>query len=448
MLKLKIQLFDKLRGTLFGRVLVNAGWIIAITPIDMLLGLIRVAILARMLGPDSFGVLAILTATIKVCDGSFRLTSAETLMSFVNKRLTEKDVAGAAGLVRYCYLADLSSSFVACGVVQTVAWLLSDLFGISAEMRGMLSLLGVSIIFRSTALVSRSILRIGDRFKWEFYLMTISSFLLTLGIVILYLLQFSELKYVVWLMATTAVFDGVMAYLLAKLIIPGLGFNRPIRISSIKAATNKEVLRFQFLSSARRIIKSINQNVDVLLVGSLVTSTEVGLYRASKQLTDLLRSVTAGVTTSLYPEYSRLFFSRELLLLRKLVKRLTIGFTVLSVTACIILAVAVDWMIQLILGAEFLPARSTIRILLLSSFLYVSMTPLYSLPTSVGKAGPALQAMVVALVTQALLIWILVPEGGATGAAWSTVGSAVIWVLVLLPRAVAVLRRVDSKNAA
>jgi O-antigen/teichoic acid export membrane protein len=123
-----------------------------------------------------------------------------------------------------------------------------------------------------------------------------------------------------------------------------------------------------------------------------------------------------------------------------LVGRFVVLFLGVGFLAALALWFGTEWIIRIILGEEFLPAKDVVRVLMISAVILLVMTPVYSLPAAVGRAGPALRAVVAAISVQAIFIFWLVPRQGALGAAWANVAYVVTWALVLLPAIVHILR--------
>jgi len=115
-------------------------------------------------------------------------------------------------------------------------------------------------------------------------------------------------------------------------------------------------------------------------------------------------------------------------------------FVAFALLVSIVLWFGAEWIIRIILGEQFLPAKNVIRILMISAVVLFVMSPIYSLPAAVGRAGPALRSVMVATGVQMVLLLWLVPRYGALGAAWANAAYTAIWAVVLLPSIITVLR--------
>ncbi|MCB9554675.1 MAG: lipopolysaccharide biosynthesis protein [Deltaproteobacteria bacterium] len=422
------------------RILKNAGWIGMLTPLDVIFGLARTAMLARMLGADGFGLLSTLLATVQLCDGALRLNSAETVMSFVSARLADEDVEGASALSGYCYLTDALTSLLAVAAVLAVAWGLGHWFGVPRSAAPMLSIFGVSIFLRATSIDSRALVRLADRYRWEFFLLAGVGLFTTCGIGAIFFSGSNSLMAVIWVMTIVAAGEGLVGLMLGQRAMTILGFRQRPRLTLSIGADGAKIRRFQLTSSVRMMVKSVSKNADILLIGALAKPHDVGIYRAAKQLSGLLRAAAASAVTAIYPEYSRLYHRGDLLALRRLVLRLLLAFSLLGLVSAALITLLIDPIVYIALGPEFVAAKQVILILLLSVLLLVAVTPLYSLPAAAGHAGPALAALLFGAGAQAVCMVLLVPRIGAQGAAWSMMAFSVAWIATLLPGVLRILR--------
>lgn len=436
-------LLSNLRKTQTWRVLANAGWASAATPVTIGLGIVQTGLLARLLGPEGLGTLAIFGAVAALFGSIFSLTSSEPIIVYTAKLLEQEDVRQADYLIRYFLLVDFATEFLAFLGVTIAAFFVPHIFGLAQEWSVLQVIFGLSLIFQSTYWTCNAILRLCDRFSWTFYQSTARSVIKTSLVGVLFILE-ADLAAVVALLVFMSFLDGVTLYWMAQLALRRKGLGKS-KLPWVWWHVSGDIRRFQLLGYGRQLAKSMNRYVDVLMVGMIGAAIEVGYYRAGKQVTDIIQNAGTGLISSLFPEYSRLFFAGEYRRLRRLVLRFFLLFSGIALAATLFLWFGAAWIVRIVLGTQFLPAVDVIRILMISAVLVLIMSPLYSLPAAVGRAGPALWAVAVAICAQAIMIYVLVPTLGALGAAWSNAAYFLVWTVVMLPSIVGVLRRRDSK---
>jgi O-antigen/teichoic acid export membrane protein len=416
----------------------NAGWASAATLISVGLGVVQTGMLARLLGPEGLGVLALFAALCALFGSLCKINSAETAMVFVTRAISDGDKPHARQIVNYCFLIDVLTSLLAGAAVALSALLLPQLLHLPPGSERLLAFFGLSLVFQSTYWTSHALLRVADRFAWTFYHATSHSLLKT-GLVAVLFWQGRGLDEVVFVLIILSLFDGVILLALSWFALSRMGL-RHVAAHRPWWEVPRELYQFQLLGYGRQVVKSANRYLDMLLIGFLTDPVQVGLFRASKQIGDLLTMPGNWLLASLAPEYSRLWFSRQKERLARLVRRFTAGLALAGLAAAISLAFLINWIIRVVLGPGFAEAAPATLILLISGIILLSMTPASCLPGAVGRAGPALRAVIVALPLQVALMFFLVPRFGAIGAAWSNVGYFVAWSLALAPSIFEILR--------
>lgn len=427
------------RRNLTWRIIANAGWVSASAPINIGTGVLQTALLARMLGPDGLGSVALFGAVAALFSGLLKIENAETALVYVTQALTREEKAEAKHIVRYCYIVDLLTSAIAFVAVAFAALVVPRLLNLPPEARGLQVIFGLTLILRSTYSTSNALLRVTQHFAWTFYQSIIYS-LIRIGLLVLLFLKGAGLTEVVLLLILFAALDGISLFVMAYLALYREDWYLAPFPSKPWWHVSPEIRRFQLLGYGRSITKRIYSNMDALVLGYLGDPASVGLFRAAKQLTNLVRIPTQALVSSLSPEYSRLWFSNNRTQMRKLVLRFTLFSLLMMGALGIILGIFSAHIIHIVLGDAFMPAREPLLVLVLATILGMAMTPFNTMQTATGRAWPSVVAGIATVVTQTVLMVLLVPTYGAYGAAWATVGGLSASLAIMLPTGVARLR--------
>ncbi len=420
-----------LHQSLTWRVLTNAGWASAATPITIGLGIIQTAMLARMLGPEGIGAIALFGAVSALFGSVFKLTSAEAAMVYVTKALAEGDKDQSGRVVRYCYLVDLLTSLLASGAVVVSAMFLPHLLKLAPGQEWLQGLFGLTLVFQATYWTSHALLRVANRFSWTFY-QTLGRSMLEVVVVGMLFIHKAGLVEVVFVLVGIALFDGVTLFLMAYAALRSMGVG-VISSPGPWWGMSGEVRRFQILGYGRGVTKTLYNYLDVLMIGYLSNPVAVGLFRSAKQLTDPLGIPVQALVSSISPEYSRLWFAGDKSHLRRIVFRFSVVMLVVLGVLAIGVILFADPIVRIVLGTAFLPAKGVLLILILATLLGLAMTPLNSLQTATGSAGPSTAAGIATVVVQAALMITLVPKLGIVGAAWAKVGGLLASLTIMLP---------------
>lgn len=431
---------ERLRQTSAGRVLINAGWASGSMPVNLVLGIVQTAFLARMLGPSGLGALFLFITVASLASTVLSFNSSETVMVYLTRAIVDDDTQSAVRVLRFAFGLDFFTSFLPALLVVVIALEFPGLIALDADYRVPQALFALTIIFQSVYWSSHAVLRVTERFSWVFYHSIAHSIIKTVAVTVLFLTD-QGLSNVVILWVGLSLFNGGLLLLLALRALRQveLSMNRPMDAEPVPL----EVWRFEWGTFGRQIVKSLNRHVDTLLIGYFATTTQVGYYRSGKQLTNQIQTPADGFVTSLFPEYSRLYFSHSYAELKSLVKRFSVIFLACGLVAMILGWLAAKPIVFAILGEEFLPTVDVIRILLVGAAIMLAMTPIYSLPAATGHSKPQLMAAGIATALQITASLRLIPRYGEIGAAWASVTYFVVWAVVLLP-SISKILKVDS----
>jgi O-antigen/teichoic acid export membrane protein len=437
------EIIYRLKNSLTGRILVNAGWATAATPISAVLGIVQVGMMARMLGPTGIGTITLFSAVCALFSSIFKITSSETVMVYSSKAESSGSRQDLAHSIRFCFIVDGISSFLAYGFVVIAAFYVPKLLNLSSKMVGLQVVYGLTIIFDSTFWTAHGILRFTDRFSWTFFHQCFHSMFKTILVGILYIWGYG-LDEVVWTLVGISFLNGIILIGLSLWSIHERGVYLKDDIQPWYKIPS-EVWHYLVSGHIRQIVKSLSRYADNLVIGFLGNPLQVGYYRAGKQVSEQIYIPVQGFVTSLFPEYSRLYFAGERRALRRIVMRFSTIFIGGAALFCTVFWFISETVIRVVFGQAFLPANDVVRVLVISATLTFTMIPLYSLPAATGNAGPALKAAAAAVCVQLTAIFILVPRYGVVGAAWANVAYSIVWVLVLIPSILSILHKADEK---
>ena len=171
-------------------------------------------------------------------------------------------------------------------------------------------------------------------------------------------------------------------------------------------------------------------NTDILIIGWLLSASDVGLYSAAQRIVQLLYLVPGILTMSLLPVLSRL--ARENT--EKLTRMLEL---VLSFTFFVAIPIAVGGIIlgepimELVFGSEYLPATISFQILLATILIDFPVVILSNVAFAYNRQKSLIAYSAIGGVSNIILDLILIPWFGIAGSAWATFFAQLISVFYL-----------------
>lgn len=430
------------------RILINTGWASAAMPFNLVLGIVQTGLMARMLGPEGLGIIALYTATCALVGGFCKLNNSQAALTYVTQAITEGDSARAVHVIRYCYGLDLLTSLFAFTVLAGLTFVAPLVLDLKAEQVALQVVFALTLVFQSTYLTSNALLRVAHRFSWTFY-QSLAQSLLKLVVVACLFYVNAGLREVVWMLVGISLFNGLSLFVMAKIAF------RDISIAALTTRTlvyhhwwqvPSEIRKFQTYGYGSSVMKSLYRYLDVLLIGLVGNANSVGLYRAAAHFAGLLDLPVQAMIAGMSPEYSRLWYASE----KKQLLKVVVQSTALLVGAMgILLIVFIPLsgpIITLVYGDAFSAGQDVFVILVIASLLSALMVPLNTLQMASGQAWPSTLASVVTVGGQGTLLFWLVPLYGTIGAAWARVFALVGSLAIMIPTGILRLKACPDKR--
>ena len=305
--------------------------------------LIFTVLLARMIGPEPFGIVAQATVYIGVVG---LLLDQGFSSALIQRRRLENDLPGAVVTVNLVIGAVLSLATLA------VAPLWAD-FMSTPQLTLVLAVLAPGLLIRAAAITPRALLLREMAFR-KIGIVDIGSALVggVLGVVVA-VLGGSYWALVVQTLSTDAV--------LAALLLLGAGRRPNLRFRVLRRIAGFSGRAF----AAGLLINSVSRNIDSLLIGRFLGPEPLAFYGLANRLLLLpVRLVSTTIGGVLFPAFSRL--AGDLGTLRTEVARATRVIAVLALPAMALISAAAPELVHVLFGQEWLPAVPIVQVLALT----------------------------------------------------------------------------------
>lgn len=416
----------------------HALWAGTIMAVQILGGLVQVSLSARTLGPEGFGILAVIIAVTSLIHGVLSAPGGNAVTAFVTREVTKGRPDKASRILRFTLAVSCGLSLIAYAVIAALALTASGLLGIDKSYVGATLLYGVVGILMATHTETLAVLRLADRVSLGLGV-TAASTVARVTLITTAWLTDGGLRDIILAHVAAAAVDGVGLFIAAAATTRQLGITDFIRSLSIKVPS--DVIRFQTGILGSMTTRALVNNMDSLIVAQLAGASDVGLYRAAGRLADTARRPFKLLIAGIHPEYSRQWYSRE----RSALRRMALRFSFLSLTFAAaefgLLAIFCEPVILLLFGDEFPGAVRPLLIMLPGVFAVASISVLAALPAAMGHIRPSLIAgMTGCLAFLVAILW-LVPMYGVEGAAWAKTIHNLFVVVVLIAFLIPILRQ-------
>ena len=424
-------------STSAGRVARQTLWMGTITVAQFLSGVALLALSARILGPEGFGVLAIFMSTATIFYAFLTVSGHEAITAFVTRSVTAGQYATAAATLRMAFATVQGLALLAYALLAAFALAASELVGIAKTHVAAMLVCGLAGLLMATHRESLAALRLANQLPLGLTAVVAGGLVRTAALLAVWRAGGGLMMVSLAIVAGAAVTG---AWLFAAAAASAGRDRLPRFLTGWSVRVPRDVVRFQLLSFCQTKVGALYGHLDVILLGALVGPVQAGIYRAARRLVDVTTTPMEPLSLSVQAEYSRRWYAFDGIAFRRLSRRFTMLAIALAVATYGLLIVLYRPVIRIALGSEFEDAARPLLIMVPGAFALVSVAALRVLPASTGRALPSLIWTSAALAAQLTVLLILVPTHGAAGAAWAYTVYQLVLAAVVVVFAVATRR--------
>jgi O-antigen/teichoic acid export membrane protein len=418
-------------GSLRRRLAIGSSWLLGGNTLTTLLGVAQSLLLARVLGPQAFGTLAVVMTFTILVSQVFDARSWEAVVNFVGRYAQTNEPQKASATLAVLVAFDLGTALLAYGVVWTAASAAAAMFLKDPDGATLIRAYGLALLVGAPAGVAIGILRLGRHYGGLASLEALAATIQLLGVAVLLMAGATLGALVLWL-ATAAGLRSAALLLLARRA------SRSLHLATWRSSHPRvlrgeypEITRFWVSTNGLALLKGLHQNLDTLFVGVWLGPAPAGIYRIARSLANLVAFPAVPLYQAVYAEVAHLWQVGAVERLRRLLRQVsavTVAITALTVA---ILWLAAATVVRWTGGPDYLPAVPVMQLLMpavalgaVGQYGQAVLTAARSLKRLLISFGVPLAVQLAGLVT-------LTPRLGAWGAAWSLVGYSLARALLL-----------------
>jgi len=365
------------------------------------LGMVLIILISRILGPKEFGIFSVLFSLMalfsKLADFGFNFAMVREISQ--SRAKGEKDRIKKIFSTVFCVKIILSIFIAFLGFIL-VNFISQALFKSPGVINPFL-LLGFSL-FVFYDLV-RVFFEANKRF-WKSVTMYLGANLIKLILVVLALFLLPQFK------------DYIFIYILGPFLIALIFFSRTklgLKLRFYKEEF-KKLFKFSAWMGVSVVFAALAENLNVLMISSRLSSFETGIYSAAEKFI-LPFNIFAAALGTVFISRSSEFLEQHHL--KSFIKKIAIlQFFILLL---FIFAFPLAGFLPFLLGQAYQPSVAILRILFLSSFFQLTITPFNSVFYPLGKSIIFALDAVIQVIILFSLNYFLLPRFQAMGAAIS-----------------------------
>jgi O-antigen/teichoic acid export membrane protein len=349
----------------------HVGVLTVANGVEAVLSFVQGILVARWLGPELYGVAALVMSIPSLVYTFFDARSAEASVKFLNEFDARGERERALAMCKVGYMVDFTIAVVAFLVILLLSpWAAKGIVK-RPEMGWLIILYGSAFLPRALTGTSYAVLATLGRFPSIALIDTLTN-ILRVGLVLVLVGLGWQVAGVVWgnaiAMAATGLLYGVLAYGLAK---SRWGHSWVFARWAYLKDRRKEIIHFLVYNDLNALLGMIPKQLDVVLLGYFRGPIEVGYYKLAKSLSATVGYIVGPLQLVAYPDLARLWGSGNQKAVRRRVKQLawhvgaTLGMLVLVGIALIPL------IMPILVGMAYRPAVPATQILLAGSAIWL-----------------------------------------------------------------------------
>lgn len=314
-------------------------WITASRGLVNALGFISTIVLARLLLPSDFGLVALGMTMLLILQSFTNLSLAQALVHHREPTRGHFDTAWTLNMLRGLLLGGLFSA-----VGPVVAAFYGD-----PRLANVIYAFGLSIFMSGLANPRRIMLQ-KELIFWQDFVLNVSQKMI--GVIVGIAVALIYRSY--W-----ALIAGTLVGQLAQVVISYTVLPFRPRLT-LKHA--RELWSFSVWLALSQMINTINWRFDQLLIGKFLGSTDLGYYTVGNNLAVMpTREATSPLTQTLFPAFSK--FANEPGRLRHAYQRAQALVTAIALPLGVGMALIAEPLVLLAMGEKWLPATAVIEAL-------------------------------------------------------------------------------------
>lgn len=408
----------------------NALWNLAQYGGGKLVALVSIVVLARLLAPDAFGLVAMALLAINVFDRCKDLGVGTALVQ-TPARFAEVAPTGAV----LTAISSVALSLMCLTGAEPIAALLGD-----DRLTPIVRVLSVALLISGLAVLPDAALRRRLHFA-DRTLPELAGALVKAGVSVGLALAGSGVWSLVWGQVAGTVVTTVLYWLAYRRRFAGepvLGWSRPAA---------RELLGYGAPTSAIALLALVLDNLDYFVIGRRLGPEELGYYTMAFRLPELLVvSVCVVIGQVLFSAYSRVQDDQQALRAHYLKAATTVA--TIAVPVGFGLAAAAPEVVRIVLGAAYSPAIEPLRFLGVYAAIYSLSFHAGEVYKATGRTRLMLGLSVVRLVVFVPVLWVAAGRSiVAVAAAFLTLQVLFTVVRLALIRWVLGLRVADQWRA-
>jgi O-antigen/teichoic acid export membrane protein len=392
------------RDSLGRRMARGAGWMILLRAVDRAIGVVSISILARLLLPEDFGLVALAVSVVAIVEAFGALSVEAALIRNYDSGRTQYDSAWTIRAAASCALA-----LVLLAAAEPAAAFFRD-----PRVAAILYVLAATTAIAGFENIGTVEFQKELEFRRDFTYQFTTRIAAT-AVTILAAIVLRDYWALVIGMACRSVFRVAMSYAVHPY--------RP-RFSTEHV---RPLFKFSKWLLAQNVIGGVNTRLSNIILGRLTAVDLVAYFTVGSEIARLATSeIQAPIRRAIYPGFAKV--AADLGHLRQTFLGSFAMMTLLALPIAVGIGLVADYAVHLLLGPRWLPAIPIVQIIALAGAIQSLRTGSHLVYLAIGRPQLALILGLLSFTITLPLLIVGIEMAGIIGAAWATVAAGTVLI--------------------
>lgn len=406
----------------------NAGWLLAGKGAGGVFSLIYLALTARSLGAEQFGIFALILSYGQAVTNLAQFQSWQTVVRYGALHEAAQAPDKLLRVIIFAALLDFGAATAGTALAIAGVYLIGGQFGWTGEEQNIAALFCLSLLFGVRG-APTGVLRLFDRFDLAAYAETVLPAMRMAGALVAWASGASIAGYLAaWavaeLVTTAAIWWAGLREMRRRFKQPAGG--SPVRGVSKE---NEGLWAFAWTTNINSSLNLVWKQFPVLAVGWAVDAVAAGGFRIAAQLVGALNKPTIALARAIYPEFAKLVVT-DRAVIRKTVARTCLMGAVAGAGVLLLVLLAGKSALQLIGGEDYLFVFPVLFILAGAAVFDLSGVAIEPALVALGRPGTVLRVRGIVTILYAGVLAGAVLLYGSLGAAVATAGASLVLLVM------------------
>ena len=374
------------------------------------LQLLALAVTARALSTELFGVLVLIQTYTSVVEDLVTFQSWKALIKFGAGHVKDGNLARLAEVMKIGLVLDVASAAVATVLAVAGASAFVHWYGWEPERTRLVVISSLGILLTITGMPTAA-LRLFERFRLFAVQKTAASAMKLVGVALAWYLD-AGLEGFVIAYLVAALTGRVLLIVFGWRILAQHGLSGFWRV---RVTSWGEITRFSAWTNVITTVSLPIKYFDTLLVGKLVSLEGVAVYKIIKQVTLVMTMVSDSVYQVIYPRMAGFLARRELREALSEARRVGALLFAFTATAACLVTLTGPWLIPLVFGEEYAGDLLSLNVFMFLRAVSCAFVVVHPLFLAFGFVKREVAILIAANSLYLAMLWLLGSQLGLLG---------------------------------